>query len=436
MHLRCDARAAHAARTLWPAAQVLRTLKVGPYTRGLAYDPEGEYIAAVSAEGCLQVWHTSGKAELRLPRTAPKARAPAHAPAPRSLPCAAREAGRRVQVDTASAARSAPAWNPDGSLLAVPGRDNDVTLFERLSWEPVFSLAGQHSAPVNAVSFSPDGACCAPNLPGRYSTAPCGWAEVTRAAGSHLVTAGQDCRLLLWDVRQRRLAAARTVPHTVSGMAWQADANALACITESGGVVVWEGVLPEEVRATGGAPGQSVAGSDGARAGPIAWGVRLCSPEAATLSSSGRADGRASSLLDASKDGEDLERDVTAEGAAKPAKRVACRAGAAGQPGPQPWPLPQCAIQPGATPAGARAPAVVYACPGCLRPPPERLFARLAQATTSGAGWHSACWAASAAGWRRATASSRWPSTMPRATSACRCSATFATSARPLWGQR
>jgi chromosome transmission fidelity protein 4 len=161
VHLRCDAGA---ARTLWPAAQVLRTLKVGPYTRGLAYDPEGEYIASVSADGCLQVWHTSGKAELRLPRTAPKARAPAHTPAPRSLPCAACEAGRRVQVDTASAARSAPDWNPDGSLLAVPGCDNDVTLFERLSWEPVFSLAGQHSAPVNAVSFSPDGACCAPAL--------------------------------------------------------------------------------------------------------------------------------------------------------------------------------------------------------------------------------------------------------------------------------
>ncbi len=64
-----------------------------------------------------------------------------------------------VQVDTASAARSLLAWHPDGSLLAVPGCDNDVTVYERLSWEPTFSLAGQHSAPVNAVCFSPDGAC-------------------------------------------------------------------------------------------------------------------------------------------------------------------------------------------------------------------------------------------------------------------------------------
>ena len=65
-----------------------------------------------------------------------------------------------VQVDTASAARSLLAWHPDGSLLAVPGCDNDVTVYERLSWEPTFSLAGQHSAPINAVCFSPDGACC------------------------------------------------------------------------------------------------------------------------------------------------------------------------------------------------------------------------------------------------------------------------------------
>jgi hypothetical protein len=237
-----------------------------------------------------------------------------------------------------------------------------------------------------------------------YLKAARDWAQVTHAAGSHLVTAGQDCRLLLWDVQQRRLAAGRTVPHTVSGMAWQAAANALACITESGGVVVWEGVLPKGARATGGAPGQSVDGSDGARAAPVAWRAHLCRPEAARLSASGRADGRESGLLDASRDGEDLERDVTAEDAAKPAMRVARRPCAAGQPGPPPWPLPQCAIQPGATPAGARAPAFNRTCPGCLRPPTELLFARLAQATTSGAGWHSACWAASAAGWRRATA--------------------------------
>lgn len=61
-------------------------------------------------------------------------------------------------MDVASARRNGIAWHPDGgSLLAVPGLDNDVSLFERLSWNVAFSLKGPHSAAVNMVSFSPNG---------------------------------------------------------------------------------------------------------------------------------------------------------------------------------------------------------------------------------------------------------------------------------------
>ena len=63
-----------------------------------------------------------------------------------------------IQVDVTSARRSGTAWHPDGgSLLAVPGTENDISLLERLSWSVAFSLKGIHSAPVNLVSFSPNG---------------------------------------------------------------------------------------------------------------------------------------------------------------------------------------------------------------------------------------------------------------------------------------
>ena len=63
-----------------------------------------------------------------------------------------------LQVDVSSARRSGAAWHPDGgSLLAVPGTDNDVSIFERLSWNVAFSLKGPHSAAVNLVCFSPNG---------------------------------------------------------------------------------------------------------------------------------------------------------------------------------------------------------------------------------------------------------------------------------------
>jgi WD40 repeat protein len=47
------------------------------------------------------------------------------------------------------------AWHPDGAVLvAVPGVDNDVVLYERLSWDVASVLKGEHTAPVHLVAFS------------------------------------------------------------------------------------------------------------------------------------------------------------------------------------------------------------------------------------------------------------------------------------------
>ena len=63
-----------------------------------------------------------------------------------------------MQVNVASARRNGAAWHPDGgSLLAVSGTENDVTMIERLSWSVAFSLKGPHTAAVNVLSFSPNG---------------------------------------------------------------------------------------------------------------------------------------------------------------------------------------------------------------------------------------------------------------------------------------
>lgn len=74
----------HAARQLqvltlfmsmqvWCLLQVFRTLRAGPYTRSLAFDPESEFLASVSAEGTLQVWDMAdGKVKYAQKRVAPK----------------------------------------------------------------------------------------------------------------------------------------------------------------------------------------------------------------------------------------------------------------------------------------------------------------------------------------------------------------------------
>lgn len=135
-------------------------------------------------------------------------------------------------MDVTSAARSAADWHPDGSLLAVPGTDNDVVCFERLSWDKAFTLGGEHSAPVNLVSFSPNGAPTAsmhalgfPAESGQQSCTNCVCAKRTWLlllhrygakvsscawrAGLYVVSGGRDKQLVVWDVPQKRALAHR-----------------------------------------------------------------------------------------------------------------------------------------------------------------------------------------------------------------------------------
>lgn len=54
-------------------ARVLRVLPSPAYTRGLAYDAEGTYVAAASADGTLSIWDMSnGKQAVQLKRAGPK----------------------------------------------------------------------------------------------------------------------------------------------------------------------------------------------------------------------------------------------------------------------------------------------------------------------------------------------------------------------------
>ncbi|KAJ9534009.1 hypothetical protein QJQ45_027110, partial [Haematococcus lacustris] len=111
---------------------VVRQLKCEGYVRGLAWDPAGSFLAAAQGDGSLMVWNAeSGKLECRKRLLA--------------------------KVEPTSSRRCSVAWHPDGgSLLAAPGTDNDVVLFERLSWSPSAYLAGGHTKAVTAFAFSPN----------------------------------------------------------------------------------------------------------------------------------------------------------------------------------------------------------------------------------------------------------------------------------------
>ena len=179
--------------------RVFRTLKSQPYTRGLAYDPEGSYVAGVSADGCLSVWEiATGKLEFNAKKVCPK-------------------------VDTTGIARSQVAWHPDGgSVIAAPGTANgDVVFYERLSWEISSVLEGEHTCPVSLLAYSKN--------------------------GLYLATASKDQYLVIWDVTKGMALEKRLLPGAACGIAWHPVENALALITEDGEVAVWQSPIPRSL---------------------------------------------------------------------------------------------------------------------------------------------------------------------------------------------
>ncbi|KAL6760556.1 hypothetical protein V8C86DRAFT_2550734 [Haematococcus lacustris] len=184
---------------------VVRQLKCEGYVRGLAWDPAGSFLAAAQGDGSLMVWNAeSGKLECRKRLLA--------------------------KVEPTSSRRCSVAWHPDGgSLLAAPGTDNDVVLFERLSWSPSAYLAGGHTKAVTAFAFSPN--------------------------GLYAASAGEDCVVCVWDLATNKLLAKAAPPgegaaaagsHTV-GLAWHLTGNALALINAKGQSALWKNCVPGDL---------------------------------------------------------------------------------------------------------------------------------------------------------------------------------------------
>ncbi|KAJ9533673.1 hypothetical protein QJQ45_026735, partial [Haematococcus lacustris] len=164
------------------------------------------FLAAAQGDGSLMVWNAeSGKLECRK-RLLAKAGEPT--------------SSRRCSV----------AWHPDGgSLLAAPGTDNDVVLFERLSWSPSAYLAGGHTKAVTAFAFSPN--------------------------GLYAASAGEDCVVCVWDLATNKPLAKAAPPgegaaaagsHTV-GLAWHPTGNALALINAKGQSALWKSCVPGDL---------------------------------------------------------------------------------------------------------------------------------------------------------------------------------------------
>ncbi|KAK9809234.1 hypothetical protein WJX72_011841 [[Myrmecia] bisecta] len=246
-------------------SKVLRILQSGAFTRSVAYDPEPDadstYLAAMTAEGLLQVFdihrdlhkdaHAGGQpdGDVGKPvwtrkKAGPKASGYTHS---QSLSIVTAAEAQLGNVDTASCGRNGLAWHPDGSFLAAPGPQHDVVLYERHSGAVAYTLSGPHTAPVNLVSYSPN--------------------------GLYLVSAGQDKQLVVWQLEPtREVLAQQACRSTASSLAWHPTGNCLVWIGEDGNLDSWAGVVPadlpgptetgEELQRRASPPGDAVTSMD------------------------------------------------------------------------------------------------------------------------------------------------------------------------------
>jgi WD40 repeat protein len=153
----------------------------------VAWRPDGRGLFAASWDQTLKLWDLEKPAE------------------PLVIPLGAEGTYR---------AANALALSPDGSLLAVGGKDDEVHLYQAGSGEHRADLAG-HDGWVEDLSFSPDGAL--------------------------LASASVDASIALWDPRTGSLLA-RLVGHTssVRGLSFSRDGRTLASGSDDGTVRFWD----------------------------------------------------------------------------------------------------------------------------------------------------------------------------------------------------
>ena len=165
---------------------------------GLAFDPNGEYLASLDLTGTVILWELqSGKIIHNLKGIAP---------------------GTGLDVSTMNVL----CWSPDGETLAVPGLKNDVVMYDRDTAEKVFFLRGDHIQPICFLCWSPN--------------------------GEYIATSGLDRQVLIWDVSKKQDIDRQKFDERVCCMAWKPTGNALAVIDVMGKYGIWDNVIPSSMK--------------------------------------------------------------------------------------------------------------------------------------------------------------------------------------------
>ncbi|SAM04997.1 hypothetical protein [Absidia glauca] len=170
--------------------------------KSVAYDPLDRYLVSSACDGSVIIWDvdpTSGppiavkKLNDQLPRTLP-------------------DVHRNRNI----------AWNPSGSLVAIPGKNGSVQLIQRGTWTIAHTLVHRRIEDATCMKWSSN--------------------------GLYLAVTGKHHHIFVWDTKARKIVSERDADREVTALVWHPGRNELAfTLTGYGKLVTWDSVVPDDL---------------------------------------------------------------------------------------------------------------------------------------------------------------------------------------------
>ncbi|KAI7867064.1 WD40-repeat-containing domain protein [Mucor mucedo] len=165
--------------------------------KSICYDPKGNYMLSSDVQGHVFIWAVGP-----------------HESAPRIVNTLAAVI-YKSSMD--SILQSTVTWNPDGTVFAFPGTNQDIRVFTSGIWKLSYALEGGHTEDIVTLAWSPN--------------------------GYYLASACKGKLLVVWDTKTKTKITSDVNSTEITSLHWQPDGNQLLVTDAYGQIKFWDNVI-------------------------------------------------------------------------------------------------------------------------------------------------------------------------------------------------